>query len=555
MDLVKTFTEQLRAEVVAHTGCTIVQTDDEKRLLRRCAEVAKEQRRDLWSWTLARGLQCLSDPSKGDPAAQEVAQLFIGLLQWQEGPAIVVAYDIVSWINHPENGGPITARLIRELVDQQTELNDSAVRGLLPTDGPRAAGTPEDPANRIVQLVICDSEQMRRPCGASTVHLGLPDVIETTELVERFSQHRDYRPEQQLHEVIRALAGLTAHQQEQALLLSYAVDDQLDPAEVLEFKRRQLQARGITWEDPDPRGFGGLGGLEPLKLWLRRRGATFDRKRAAEYGVQPARGAILSGPPGVGKSHLARALAQEWGCPLLRFDLGAMRGRFHGESETWTQQALDVVDAICPTGYKGVVWLDEGDRQTSGATGDGAHDGGVAGRVLQKLLTWMQERESDAFLFITSNHPEQFPPELTRPGRIDSCWWLDYPTPVERRAILALYRDRHPQATDTNIETLVQRTDGRTGAEIKEAFNEAALQAMHDGLDCIRTLDVVVQLDLLPKVVDTFHLSTAKARWRDSARKANNEIVTDLSDQTVVVVDQSDDEPGQSHQSSQHRPN
>src|SRR5207248_7407126 len=109
-----------------------------------------------------------------------------------------------------------------------------------------------------------------------------------------------------------------------------------------------------------------------------------------------ARGVLLLGVPGVGKSAFARCLGNETGRPTLLLDLGALYGSLVGATEANVRQALRVADAMSPA----VLFVDEVEKALSGVGGTG--DSGVATRLFGALLTWLSDRDSDVFVVATA---------------------------------------------------------------------------------------------------------------------------------------------------------
>jgi len=102
---------------------------------------------------------------------------------------------------------------------------------------------------------------------------------------------------------------------------------------------------------------------------------------------------------------------------------------------------LSQIDGLAPA----VVWVDEVEKGLAGSSGAGG--GEIARRMLQSLLTWMQE-QAGSFLFCTANDVSALPPELMRKGRLDEFFWVDLPTVAERAQILAIHlrkRGRDPR--------------------------------------------------------------------------------------------------------------
>ncbi len=568
-----TYKEQLMAEIQAHTGATLCCSDDEERVEQHSREAADQLKYDFWTWSDAVGLRCHTDADKtpdGVEAAElrQLPALLWDLMNWTRGKAVVVAHDVVSVVNHKGQGGPEIARLIRTVVQLQGALNQEAIdldaqdnhmAALVETaqydlanleqacnaadqkavatavakmQVTATAATQQHsvpPEDRTVQMVLCDSETMPRPCGASTITMELPTRDEVRIILAEFATQREIEINNQ-DQILDAVAGLLEHQIRKAILLAFVQSDKsgdksrevdtIDVQYLQRYKRQQLQAKGITWIDPDPEGFAAIGGLEPLKQWLMDRVATFTPE-AAEYGVKPARGVIVSGPPGVAKSRLSSALAVQWNCPIVSLDVGALRQKYHGASESNLRSALLTIDAISPAdGSPCVVLVDEADRGLAGSTTSGDLDGGVAGRIFQTLATWMAERTSNAFLFFTSNYPATLPASLMRAGRLDSTFWIGFPDETERRAIVEIYKTRYSKATTVDVDAVTLRTDKRTGAEIEQAWKNAAVSALMGQRD-ITTEDVVRQLHQLPRGQDTFTISPETEAWKKAAQKAS----------------------------------
>jgi hypothetical protein len=122
------------------------------------------------------------------------------------------------------------------------------------------------------------------------------------------------------------------------------------------------------------------------------------------------RGALFDGPPGTGKTAGAKHIAQTFGVPLYRLDLGAMMGKYVGDSEGNLNAALAQIDQVEPC----VVILDEVEKVFKGNG-----DSGVTSRLLSQLLWWLQEHKSKVFTVMTTNDIDAIPVELYREGRVD----------------------------------------------------------------------------------------------------------------------------------------
>lgn len=122
------------------------------------------------------------------------------------------------------------------------------------------------------------------------------------------------------------------------------------------------------------------------------------------------RGLLFDGIPGTGKTAGAKHVAQTMGLPLFRMDVGAMKGKYVGESEQALNAGLQMVDQMSPC----VVLIDEIEKVFSEN-----HDSGVTSSLSSSLLWWLQEHQSRVFTIMTTNNRAHIPPEMFREGRVD----------------------------------------------------------------------------------------------------------------------------------------
>ena len=259
--------------------------------------------------------------------------------------------------------------------------------------------------------------------------------------------------------VLDAAAGLTRSEAENAFALSLVRHGRLDPGPLWEMKARQLKSGGPLSLHRGGPGFDALGGMAALKAFCRT--ALTNGSPAAE-----AKGVLLLGPGGVGKSSFARALGAEVGRPTLTLDVGALMGGLVGATEENARRALATVAAMTPC----VLFVDEVERALAGTSG-GANDSGVSARLLGTLLTWLADRPAGVFVVCTANDASRLPPELTRSGRFDATFFLDLPGPEQRAGIWGTYRDRY----GIDPDDLPAADDGWTGAEVESCCRLAAL--------------------------------------------------------------------------------
>lgn len=208
-----------------------------------------------------------------------------------------------------------------------------------------------------------------------------------------------------------------------------------------------------------------IAGLKNLKAWLGKRKVAFtDPEGAKRFGLTPPRGILLLGVQGCGKSLCAKAIASEWGLPLIRLDPSSLYNKFFGESEKNLKRATRTAERLAPI----VLWIDEMEKAFAHG-GENGDDGGTSKRIFGTFLSWLQEKQDGVFVVATCNDIDDLPPELFRKGRFDEIFFLDLPDDEVRREILAVHlarRGRDPAAFD--LEGLAARMQGYSGSEIEQ---------------------------------------------------------------------------------------
>jgi SpoVK/Ycf46/Vps4 family AAA+-type ATPase len=191
-----------------------------------------------------------------------------------------------------------------------------------------------------------------------------------------------------------------------------------------------------------------------------------DPRRAEEFGLSFPKGVLLLGVPGCGKSLCAKAVAHEWGLPLLRLDPGNLYDKYIGDSEKNFKRAMQTAERMAPI----VLWIDELERAFASVSGDS--DGGVSNRVFGTFLSWLQERKGDVFVVATSNDVTKLPPEFVRKGRFDEIFFVDLPRSEARTGILRIHLTKRKQdPARFDLARISEASEGFSGAEIEESIN------------------------------------------------------------------------------------
>jgi len=272
---------------------------------------------------------------------------------------------------------------------------------------------------------------------------------------------------EEMASLLRHLSGLTLMEAQKILTKAIIEDGRLtqeDIRHVIQAKKAIVERDGLLEYFPVEQALAQIADLVTLKAWLaKRRTVVANPLKAEEFGLSFPRGVLLLGVPGCGKSLSAKAVAREWGLPLLKFDTSNLYNKYIGESEKNFKRAIQAAERMAPV----VLWIDELEKAFS--TG-GTEDGGVSQRILGSFLSWMQDRRKEVFIVATANDIERLPPEFLRKGRFDEIFFVDLPDEPTRREIFRIHlhaRGQDPSAFD--LAGLARASAGFTGSEIEEA--------------------------------------------------------------------------------------
>jgi SpoVK/Ycf46/Vps4 family AAA+-type ATPase len=279
--------------------------------------------------------------------------------------------------------------------------------------------------------------------------------------------------------IVKSVSGLTVAEVENVFNRAIVNDLKFDRADIpfiLSEKKQIIRKSGLLEYYEVQEDFGNVGGLEILKDWLVKRGEAFHY-RAKEYGLPEPKGILLLGVQGCGKSLISKAISSLWKLPLLRLDVGAIFGKYVGESEENLRKAVKMSEALSPT----ILWLDEIEKAFAGVSGGSGGDGGVSSRIFGSFITWLQEKTFPVFVIATSNNIQNLPAELLRKGRFDEIFFVDLPTKDERREILNIHlkkRKRDPKGF--SLDMLAEKCEGFSGAEIEQALISGMFDSFHE---------------------------------------------------------------------------
>ena len=268
-----------------------------------------------------------------------------------------------------------------------------------------------------------------------------------------------------------------------------------------------------------------IGGLKPVITKVRemielplKHPELFDR-----LGIDPPKGVLLHGPPGTGKTMLAKAVANESDAYFISINGPEIMSKYYGESEKALRDLFEEAEKNAPA----IIFLDELD---SIAPKRGEVTGEVERRVVAQLLSLMDglKERKNVIVIGSTNRPEALDMALRRPGRFDREIELGVPDMQGRMEIFQIHSRGMPLADDVALEDYAARTYGFVGADISAVSREAAMNALRRILPEIDLDEPTIPKEILDRLVvqkDDF-----EAALREVSPSAMREILVEVPD-------------------------
>lgn len=236
-----------------------------------------------------------------------------------------------------------------------------------------------------------------------------------------------------------------------------------------------VESPNVKWSD--------IGGLEDVKKQLIEMVQwPFEHPEIyMKYGQRPSRGVLFFGPPGCGKTLLAKAVATESSANFISIKGPELLTMWFGESEANVREVFDKARSAAPC----ILFFDELDaiaKQRGGSAGDG---GGAGDRVMNQLLTEMDGVTPQKLVFFlgATNRPDQIDNALLRPGRMDSLIYIGLPDFEARISILKAAMRKSPVEPSVDFEYLADKTEGYSGADLAGICKAAAKFAIREMIE------------------------------------------------------------------------
>ncbi len=259
----------------------------------------------------------------------------------------------------------------------------------------------------------------------------------------------------------------------------YDAMHQIVPTAMREF---YVERPKVWWQD--------VGGLAKIKKSLDDNLilAMHDPGKFNKMGIKPPKGALIYGPPGCGKTLLARALATESGANMILVKGPEILSKWVGESEKALREIFRKAKASSPC----VVIFDELDSLARYKSNE---DSGVSETILSQLLTEIEEGTSSRVVVIgISNRPDLIDNSLLRTGRLDLVLYVPPPDEKGRLEIIKILTIKMPLASDVNLQEIAVSTQNYTGADLAALCREAAVNAMQNDSNKINSSDFAAGL-------------------------------------------------------------
>jgi hypothetical protein len=410
-----------------------LQTDESGRAIEQLKAELEGRQVTVWD--------CATKDAGGDPGEA------LDRLQLEASAGSVLVIRNMSWFLK-DSSGNVNYSLVQFIQNTAVEFRSKDKRKLIVAvgaEGPDAL--PKEITREFVYLTL--------PLPGATEIMG-----KVEKMLQALSKDPKWVAPKDVTRVVEACKGMTLAEIDNSLAYSAVKAKTFDPLLIKVQRAAFLEkVAGVKYVEYGE-DFSQLQGYKVVKDFV---------KFMAPPTHPEAKGILLLGPPGTGKSMFAKCLAREFNMFMLTAEMAEMTGSLVGETEAKVRSFIEAAKAMAPC----VVFIDEIEKGLAGLKGFGGYSGdSLNKKAMSQFLKFLQDRPKGVYIVATCNNIADLPPEYVRAERWDTApFFIDLPSREERATILRYYQTEYK----VDGKLTAKDTDGWSGAEIKAACRLAYL--------------------------------------------------------------------------------